>query len=180
MKVVCFGDSNTYGFDPCSMFGGCYPADCRWVDIVAAKTGWEFKNQGLNGREIPYGTIMIPKNTDLLIVMLGGNDILQGGGVNSITQCMESFLSGLQIEKNKILLIAPPPMQLGDWVPNKELIDVSVRLIPSYEALAKRLGVQFIDSSLWQIELAQDGVHFTRAGHKKFAEGLYNYLTKGE
>ncbi len=39
-NVLCFGDSNTYGYDPRSYFGGRYDADSRWVDILAAKTGW--------------------------------------------------------------------------------------------------------------------------------------------
>ena len=39
MKVICFGDSNTYGYDPRGYFGGRYDADSRWVDILAANTG---------------------------------------------------------------------------------------------------------------------------------------------
>ena len=39
MRVMCLGDSNTYGFDPRSYIGDRYPAECRWVDILAAKTG---------------------------------------------------------------------------------------------------------------------------------------------
>ncbi len=29
MKVICFGDSNTYGYDPRSRLGGRYDADSR-------------------------------------------------------------------------------------------------------------------------------------------------------
>ena len=39
MKVICFGDSNTYGYDPRSYFGGQYPAQNRWVDLLAQKYG---------------------------------------------------------------------------------------------------------------------------------------------
>ena len=53
MNVICFGDSNTYGYDPRGYFGGRYDADCRWVDILATETGWTFYNMGQNGREIP-------------------------------------------------------------------------------------------------------------------------------
>ena len=53
MKLICLGDSNTYGYDPRSWLGGRYPADSRWVDILAAKTDWEVLNLGQNGREIP-------------------------------------------------------------------------------------------------------------------------------
>ena len=40
MNVICFGDSNTYGYDPHGYFGGRYDADSRWVDILAGETGW--------------------------------------------------------------------------------------------------------------------------------------------
>ncbi len=33
MNIICFGDSNTYGYDPRGYFGGRYEADNRWVDI---------------------------------------------------------------------------------------------------------------------------------------------------
>ena len=35
MKILCFGDSNTYGYDPRSYFGGRYPAQYRWGDLLA-------------------------------------------------------------------------------------------------------------------------------------------------
>ncbi|WP_243416839.1 hypothetical protein [Pseudoflavonifractor capillosus] len=37
MKVICFGDSNTFGYDLQSYFGGRYDGDDRWVDILAEK-----------------------------------------------------------------------------------------------------------------------------------------------
>lgn len=41
MQVVCFGDSNTYGYDPRSRVGGRYAKNSRWMDLLAAKTGWD-------------------------------------------------------------------------------------------------------------------------------------------
>ena len=78
MKVICFGDSNTFGYDPRSWFGGRYTPDSRWVDILAAETGWTVYNMGENGRKIPRETPDFPADTDLLILMLGTNDLLQG------------------------------------------------------------------------------------------------------
>ena len=34
MNIICFGDSNTYGYDPRGYFGGRYDGDSRWVDIL--------------------------------------------------------------------------------------------------------------------------------------------------
>ena len=52
MKILCFGDSNTYGYDPRSYFGGQYPAKHRWVDLLAQKLDCKAVNAGENGREI--------------------------------------------------------------------------------------------------------------------------------
>lgn len=180
MKVICYGDSNTYGYDPRSYFGGRYDAGERWVDILSEKTGWTVHNEGMNGREIPRRSISVPHGTDMLIIMLGGNDLLQGNSVDQVSERMEAFLNGLQLEKNRILLLAPPPMQLGEWVPHQALIDASIQLSRRYRALAKQVGVRFADTGEWDIPMTFDGVHFTGQGHRAFAEGLYNYLKKGE
>ena len=171
MKVVCYGDSNTFGYYPRSYFGERYPADCRWVDILAAKTGWEIHNNGMNGREIPRKETVFPRSVDLLIVMLGTNDLLQGSSVDMVSNRMESFLSGLSIEKEKILLVAPPPMKYGEWVPDQRLIESSVQLAKCYHALSTSLGIRFADAGKWNVSTAFDGVHFTEDGHKAFAEG---------
>lgn len=68
MKVVCIGDSNTYGYDPRSYWGDRYPKDSRWVDLLATQTGWEVYNQGENGRTIPAGPVLLPQDIDFLIV----------------------------------------------------------------------------------------------------------------
>lgn len=172
MKVICYGDSNTYGYDPRSYIGGRYPASDRWVDLLAEKTGWEVENRGLNGREIPGQSISVPGDTGLLIVMLGTNDLLQGADAATVVVRMERFLERLPLDRKKILLIAPPPMQRGEWVTGQGLIDQSIHLAKGYRDLARRLGIGFADADQWQIELCFDGVHFTADGHRAFAEGL--------
>ena len=189
MKILCFGDSNTYGYDPRSFFGSQYPAEHRWVDLLAGKLGCKAVNAGENGREIPHREsellwfdLMITnqKPVDLLLIMLGGNDLLQGNGVADVVKRMDSFLQHIEQDKSKILLISPPPMQLGEWVPIQSLIDASKELNHKYKALAERLGIPFADAGAWDIPMTFDGVHFTEDGHRAFAEGIYNYLNKGE
>ena len=113
MNIICLGDSNTYGYDPRGYFGGRYDTDCRWVDILAAETGWAVCNIGQNGREIPSAAPAFPDDTDLLIVMLGTNDLLQGRSLEQATERLERFLSVISMDRSKILLIAPPPVTLG-------------------------------------------------------------------
>ena len=98
MKVICFGDSNTYGYDPRGYFGGRYDADSRWVDILAAETGWAISNMGQNGREIPTSAPPFPSDTDLLIVMLGTNDLLQGRSPEQAAERLERFLVGISLD----------------------------------------------------------------------------------
>ena len=176
MNVICFGDSNTYGYDPRGYFGGRYDADSRWVDILAAETGWTVYNMGQNGREIPSAALAFPADTDLLIVMLGTNDLLQGCSPTQAAERLARFLSGVSLDRSRVLLIAPPPVTLGAWVPSQQLIDGSRTYARLCQALAERLGIRFANARKWDISLAYDGVHFTEQGHKAFAAGLLEEL----
>ena len=176
MNIICFGDSNTYGYDPRGYFGGRYGADSRWVDILAKGTGWTVRNMGQNGREIPTSALPLPADTDLLIVMLGTNDLLQGRSPEQAVERLERFLSGISLERSKLLLIASPPMALGAWVPSQQLIDNSRTFARFCQALAEQLGIRFADAGKWDISLAYDGVHFTEQGHRAFAAGLLEEL----
>ena len=74
-----------------------------------------------------------PADTDLLIVMLGTNDLLQGRSPEQAAARLERFLSGISLDRSKILVIAPPPVKRGAWVPDQQLIDDSrtfARLCP--------------------------------------------------
>ena len=176
MNVLCFGDSNTYGFDPRSYLGGRYPDDVRWVNLLASKTSWHVQNYGLNGREVPRSAIEIPHETDLLTVMLGGNDLLQGADPATVAARMESFLTSLPLANHQILLIGPPKVQSGTWVPNQTLIDASIQLLEEYKNLAARLSIIYASTEEWDIPLCFDGVHFTEEGHRNFADHLYQFL----
>ena len=176
MKVICFGDSNTYGYDPRGYFGGRYDADYRWVNILATETGWTVHNMGQNGREIPSVAPVFPEDTDLLIIMLGTNDLLQDRSPEQATERLEHFLSGVSLDRNKILLIAPPPVTLGAWVPSAKLIEDTRTFARLCQTLAERMGIRFADAGRGDISLAYDGVHFTEQGHRAFAAGLLEEL----
>ena len=172
MKLVCFGDSNTFGYNPAAKFGECF--DRRWTDILSECSGWEVVNEGVNGREVPDEPASIDAATDLFAVMLGTNDLLQLDTPEAAAQRMETFLNAEG--KEKAVLIAPPAMVPGEWVQDEELIEDSVRLASLYEALAQRLGIRFVNAVNWEIPLAFDGVHFTQEAQAIFAERLYQAL----
>lgn len=176
MKIICFGDSNTYGFDPRSWCGSRYAETSRWVDLLAAKTGWMVFNMGQNGREIPSTAPEFPADTDLLIVMLGTNDLLERHRPEEAAEKLERFLCGIFLERSKILLIAPPPVSMGEWVPSQQCIDASRLFAQCCRSVAVQLGVRFADAGKWGISMAYDGVHFTEQGHRAFATGLLEVL----
>ena len=180
MRILCFGDSNTYGYDPRGFLGDRYEAGDRWVDLLAEKTGHECIGAGVNGRVIPRGDRAVrvmddEKDADLLLVMLGTNDLLQGASAEEAAARMEAFLSRLS---RKCLLVCPPPMQRGAWVPSDELVRESIRLGEKYLALDQKRNIPVIDTRSWNIPLAFDGVHFTEEGHRIFAKNLQTELER--
>ena len=172
MRIVCFGDSNTYGYDPRDYFGGRYDAENRWVDLLAKQLDQPTINLGMNGREIPRTGIALPEEAEKLIIMLGTNDVLQGADADTVIARMAHFLDQIKLPHTNILLIAPPPLQRGAWVDSEELIEASIRLSAGYQRLAAERNIPFTDAAVWHVPLAFDGVHFTGEGHRIFAQQL--------
>ena len=44
MRILCFGDSNTYGYDPRGFLGDGYDAGDRWVDLLAKQMDLDLIN----------------------------------------------------------------------------------------------------------------------------------------
>lgn len=181
MRILCFGDSNTYGYDPRGYLGDRYGAEDRWVDLLAKQTGHQVINAGVNGRQIPrnpYAIRLLTEHApvDVFPVMLGTNDLLHGASAREAAALMEAFLIPLLPHCGQILLIAPPPMKRGAWVPTDALVAESLRLSQEYKLLSRKLNIPFVDTLNWNIELAFDGVHFTEAGNHRFAQNIKKAL----
>lgn len=172
MKVICFGDSNTWGYDPRSYFGERY--EQGWVELLGKVSGWHTVNRGQNGRTIPEDPVLIPPETRLFLVMLGTNDLLQGFSAEETAERMRDFL--LPMDHEHLMLIAPPPLIRGAWVEDDALLQSSLELAAAYRRVAAELNVAFVDAGTWNIPLAFDGVHFREEGHRIFAERLYKYI----
>ena len=161
--LICYGDSNTYGYDPHDTNEGRYPKEVRWTGIMDTETDWKVENHGVNGRT---------------------NDLLENPDFTAadVAKRMERFLkrmmeeAGLASRKMRLRLIAPPAMQEGQWVDRPELLTESRNLGKEYKRIAKRLGIAFTDASGWEIPTIYDGVHFTKEGHRIFAENIRKEL----
>ena len=192
--VLCYGDSNTYGYDPRSFFGGRYPADTRWTGLIDATDGWTVLDCGENGRAIPRrpqelqeaeALVRAHPEAAVVTVMLGSNDLFQypSDTAEHVTARMETLLTHMRAAlaeargDSALLLLAPPPMAAGAWVTEERLLTESARLGACYRALAAKLSLPFADAAAWDVALAFDGVHFSEAGHRAFAKGIEPVLS---
>ena len=186
-RILCLGDSNTFGHDPRSRIGEPYDDSQRWTGLLAGQD-MAVINAGRNGQCIYTpdefsslsGRFRSSMPLDAAVVMLGTNDLLRGAGAKEASARMERMLRFLLGSEGMplLILIAPPPMELGEWVHTSELIDRSRQLAEEYRTLAQVLGIPFADAGEWNVELAFDGVHFTPAGHAAFAAGLKTVLAR--
>ena len=89
-RILCFGDSNTWGYIPGS--GGRYPADIRWPGVLQSILGEDYCiiEDGLNGRTSVFtdplyryrngldalGPALLANDPlDMVILALGTNDL---------------------------------------------------------------------------------------------------------
>ena len=177
--IICFGDSNSYGFDPRSYLGDRYEKENRWCDIVSSKLGLRLINLSQNGRPVPAGKSrnlerIIRENPELntLIIMLGTNDVLLGQSAEHICEKMEQFIEKIRaLSDINIILLAPPRIEIPE---DKELLKLS----HLYEALALKLGCFFCDFHNLDAELCFDGVHLTEKDNRLFAEKFIKFIKK--
>ena len=108
--------------------------------------------------------------------MLGTNDLLQGATAKEAAARMEAFLTALLPHCKLVLLVAPPPMIRGSWVPTDALVTESILLAKEYKLLAEQMNISFVDTRAWNIDLTFDGVHFTEEGHHSFANHLMEVI----
>lgn len=185
-KLICIGDSNTYGFDPRGFMGGRYPMP--WTELFQSATGVLTANLGQNGMEIPsdeFEMELLDWNirrklpADAMTVMLGTNDLLNAcrPNVDIITGRMRDFLLHLKehYPTVKLYLLAVPPVTITE----RGLKEAAEKLNRRYAQLAEELKVSFIDTAAWKLGIAYDGVHLTEEAHHRFAESLIQCVYQG-
>ena len=199
-KILFYGDSNTYGYDPADFFENRYPARERWTNILQGKLGdtWEVLPEGMNGRQLPelkydrnrlFRMLDGLSDHDIFAVMLGTNDILLATGqdASEVIQKMRAFLEFLTeiMPAGNILVIAPPyvaggaGMDAGGGIRHpvyQRFYELSRQMNEGFASLADSFGTMFIDAGRWGIDLSADLVHFSAKGHRTFAEKLFTFL----
>lgn len=190
--IICYGDSNTFGYDPCGTIAGRYPKDIRWAGILDAHVDQDVLNCGECGREIPHTDSQIAfflKQLESwrslqapvqLWIMLGSNDLIQipRAAAEDVAARMEAFLrqvldtDAVRSGDISLTLISPPLFQYGEWVPKEWMYRESRRIEGVYRLLAERLGIGFISAGARELPVVFDGVHLSEEGHRLLAEQL--------
>tara|TARA_B100000749_G_scaffold241460_1_gene201792 strand:- start:66 stop:689 length:624 start_codon:yes stop_codon:yes gene_type:complete len=197
-NILCFGDSNTWGYSPVD--GTRYPAHIRWTGVLQNSLGDGFRviEEGLNGRtnvtneeERPIRSgldvlsVLLESHRplDLVVIMLGTNDLKHdfdlsveqiADGARQVCRCVIDC-EYLVDNPPQILLISPTHVELVT-AEEQDLfigaIDKSRELAGHYQAVAEDLGIHFLDASKIVVKTDLDGVHWDANQHHDFGEAL--------
>jgi lysophospholipase L1-like esterase len=191
--IVCYGDSNTHGYDAATM--GRFPRDVRWPGVLAAELVGvaEVIEEGLNGRttiwDDPYldgrngRTYLLPclrshAPVDVLVLMLGTNDLKSifrrsaaeiAAGAGALVGMALTSGTGPDGAAPRVLLVAPPGP--GEITARSEVWGFGEarakgeRLSAMYRTVAEMNGIAFLDGSAVAVVDPEDGVHLTPEGH---------------
>ena len=131
-RVLCFGDSNTYGYSPVD--GQRYGDDINWPGVLDRLLGDKFEviNEGKNGRTVafddPYkegcngmndieSCIEEHEPVDLVIIMLGTNDlkVYFDASPQIIAENLREMCKIVQTKTDARIILASPAL-LGDQI----------------------------------------------------------------
>jgi acyl-CoA thioesterase-1 len=165
--VVAFGDSLTYGTG--AQEDESYPA------VLGKLIGRNVVRAGVPGEVTAQGLERLPSVIDehsprLVIICLGGNDMLRQVGEAEIRQNLRAILKTLKDRKIAVVLIGVPKPALITSAP------------AFYGELATEFGVPYegniVTSVLYSAELKSDPIHPNALGYSKMAEAIAQLLKK--
>ena len=198
-KTLCFGDSNTYGFNPVN--AQRYNKNTRWTGILQnlLKDKYVVVEAGCNNRtcfmDNPDGEELtgykaikkyLNNETDILILALGINDLQRIYNHNE-----ESIKIGLtkiidianDINPNLHIIILVPSIITTDiyngyfcQLFDEKSIEESKKLNNIYQNIAKEKKCKVINLNDFVNVSKTDGIHYDENAHKTIAEILQNYF----
>ena len=201
--ILCYGDSNTWGYTPGT--GERHAPDVRWTGVLRRLLGegWDVLEEGMNGRTTVFDNPMSQgrngsaylltclethKPLDLVILMLGTND-LRFTDAWGAAEGAEALVKKIRLYnhmeesthifpgKPRILLIAPILAHAD--LDNRDVIErwrsyaqKSRGFAAAYAAVAAELGVDFLNAAAYADPSAVDGIHMEASGHAALGEAV--------
>ena len=197
-RILCYGDSNTWGHDPVTK--DRFDAKTRWPRVLGQTLGRDYEviEEGLggrttvwddpiegykNGREYLIPCLESHRPLDLVIILLGTNDLKKrfslspydialGAGV--LVRVVQGSQSGREGTGPLVLLLAPPPtVALTEYAEMFEDAGrKSQKFREHYWRVAKELGCAYLDTSVVIVSSPLDGIHFEGEEHRKLGKAV--------
>lgn len=197
-NILCFGDSNTYGYIAGS--GERYPQGVRWTSVLADLLSERYKifEAGCNNRacfvdhqdgEKFIGKKFITKyaqyDFDIIISAIGTNDLQKVYKPTQIEleQGFEEYINVIRENFNsKIIVLAPTVIKenvLNTWFADlfdEQSVKTSKSLAEIWQRVAYKSGCYYIDLSPKISPSEIDGLHFDEISHKVIGEELAKFI----
>jgi len=163
--VVAFGDSLTYGT-------GAKPEE-SYPAVLGQLIGRTVVRAGVPGEQTAGGLARLPGVLDehqprLVIVCLGGNDMLRKGARTQIEANLREILQIIKSRGLDAVLVGVPAPGLITSAPE------------FYQKLAQEFRIPYegdvVTSVLYRAELKSDPIHPNAAGYRKMAEAVAQLL----
>jgi lysophospholipase L1-like esterase len=204
--VLCFGDSNTWGFVPATP-AERFDFDVRYPGVLQARLGPKFRviEEGLNGRMSAWNDPLNPhKNAleqidfilethrplDFIVMMLGTNDIKHYMKVDAIDSALAQNALIDRIEaaqcgrggKRPTLVLVAPPLVVEAHSPFgrvfEDAIPKSKGFAMAYAEIAKQRKCYFLDGASVAPTSRRDGIHLEKESHQSLGEAVAQLILK--
>lgn len=165
--VLALGDSITSGHG--------VALEEAWPALLSRRCGWRIVNAGVSGDTSAgarqrLGALIAEHSPRLVIVEIGGNDMLRRAAETEIIANIAAMIEIAQRHQLRVVLLAiPQPSALGA---------ATGRLAPAgfYASLADQTGVMVIEDAVSEVlsdaTLRLDPVHPNRAGHAALSDKI--------
>ena len=207
--VLCFGDSNTYGYDPST--GLRYPESVRWTARLSKLLGSDYRviEEGCNGRTTVFDDpiegwkkgldylrpcLNTHKPVDIVIMMLGSNDLKEvfhvtpeqiAAGAARLVDEIREFTAEKQGFVPEIILVSPP--EIGEGIRTspfygnyrENAIGRSRELRKYYKTAAAERECIFVDAAEYAKASEEDSLHLSSEGHKALADEFKRIIQSG-
>jgi len=170
-RVLALGDSLTAG-------AGVAPEEA-WPDLLAQQTGWVVINGGVSGDTSGGGLRRLPAlleqhNPALVLVALGGNDMLRHVPQEETIANLGQILAMIKAHGAKpVLLATPKPSVAGAVFQNLSAPDF-------YGRVADEQQVQMIENAIADVlsnpQMKGDPLHPNSAGHAQLSQKIFDAL----
>ncbi|MBO8158430.1 MAG: GDSL family lipase [Thermosyntropha sp.] len=112
LRIVCLGDSITYGFP--------YGPEFSWVKMMSSAIDGVIINKGINGNTTEdmlqrFKRDVLDLKPDYVIITGGINDVVQGESLAAITFNIEQMVSLAREQNIKVILGIPTPVDYSAW-----------------------------------------------------------------